>query len=97
MVPPTIRLDDGALEDDDDLERPLPELPHELLVSLLGGHGERDRDELDSFVFGGGAEVEDVLNELILDGTVYYYGLPKSTRADTLLALVQSLGWSKLR
>lgn len=51
-------------------DSPLPELPKELLLSL---HQALDRDALDEFVLGGdglggGAQVEDVLNDLIPDG-----------------------------
>ncbi|KAI5477878.1 GARP complex subunit Vps53 [Pseudohyphozyma bogoriensis] len=52
---------------------PLPELPKELLLALHTGAGDwYERDALDAFVLGssaseGGAQLEDVLNELIGD------------------------------
>lgn len=63
-APPTLQLPPIASLTSD---APLPELPQELLVALLGQHHD-ERDALDAFVLGGGAEVEDVLNDLIPDG-----------------------------
>ncbi|KAK4054690.1 Vacuolar protein sorting-associated protein 53 [Microbotryomycetes sp. JL221] len=49
-------------ESDDDELGPLPDLPHELLVTAFN-----QRDALDSFVIGGMHDVEDVLNGLLSD------------------------------
>lgn len=52
--------------------RPLPDLPQELLLTLLST--KQERDQLDHFVLSGagdgpgGLQVEDILNELLPDG-----------------------------
>lgn len=49
--------------------RPLPPVPSEILIAL---DQTSQRDELDSFVLAGGVtSVEDILNELIPDGTIF--------------------------
>ncbi|GAA5851582.1 hypothetical protein JCM8547_001139 [Rhodosporidiobolus lusitaniae] len=52
---------------------PLPDLPQELLLTLLSNSASKDRDALDHFVLSGnddgagGVQVEDILNELLPD------------------------------
>lgn len=77
MATPTIALPARPAHEAPD---PLPELPPELLLSLLtqrgASAGESGRDALDAFVLGGaggeggagGVQVEDILNELLPDG-----------------------------
>lgn len=76
MAAPTIALPPSSPGD------PLPDLPQELLLTLLtkrsaGDEAEKERDALDAFVLSGaanggdgsgGVQVEDVLNELLPDG-----------------------------
>lgn len=63
MAPPSLVIPSSSPPDP---SLPLPELPSELLLAL---HSHEDRDALDSFALGGGnVSVEDVLNELLVDG-----------------------------
>lgn len=63
MAPPSLVIPTSSPVDP---TLPLPELPSELLLAL---HANPDKDALDSFVLGGGnVSVEDVLNELLVDG-----------------------------
>ncbi|KAK4704757.1 vacuolar protein sorting-associated protein 53, partial [Phenoliferia sp. Uapishka_3] len=69
VAPPTLSLPPEEIEATRaaNAHLPLPELPRELLLSLQQSI---DRDALDSFVLGGeqnggGAQVEDLLNDLI--------------------------------
>lgn len=75
MVTPTLNLPPERPSS------PLPDLPKELLLSL---HQSLNRDALDAFVLsgeerGGGAQVEDVLNELIPNGALFPSRRERST------------------
>lgn len=79
MSTPTIALPPRAAHEPPE---PLPELPPQLLLTLLTNKAapDHDRDALDAFVLSGGAgsggdstggvQVEDILNELLPDGAL---------------------------
>ena len=72
MPPPSLVIPSNSPADP---SLPLPELPSELLLAL---HSNPDKDALDSFVLGGNVSVEDLLNELIVDGQFLLYS-PQTT------------------